>query len=114
MANAQQTRHSRLSPADWQRIFADWKASGLSQQAYCKAKTISLHTFGYWRSKLNVTKKPAPFQSVKVAAPTPATESPPRAPIHLRLPNGITVIIPPAADQVLLKSLLNLLGATSC
>jgi len=114
MESPHQSQHSRLSPIAWQRIFADWKASGMTQPEYCNTKAISLHTFSYWRSRLARTKKPAPFQSVKVTAATPATESPPSAPIHLRLPNGTTVIIPPAADKALLESLLRLLGVILC
>lgn len=39
--------------ACWQEHIHSWEQSGLSQEAYCKAKSLSLSTFGYWRRKIN-------------------------------------------------------------
>ena len=36
----------------WLDRIADWKASALSQQEYCRRNELALATFGYWRRKL--------------------------------------------------------------
>lgn len=33
-------------------LVADWKASGLTQKAFCKLHGISVSTLGYWVSKV--------------------------------------------------------------
>ena len=38
----------------WQRHIAGWKASGLSQRAYCHNNHLAVATFGYWRRKLKL------------------------------------------------------------
>lgn len=38
--------------AFWQKHFADWPQSGLSQKAYCAQHNLKLATFGYWRRRL--------------------------------------------------------------
>ena len=36
----------------WASHIADWRASGLSQAAYCKQHYLSKSTFGHWKRKL--------------------------------------------------------------
>jgi hypothetical protein len=36
----------------WTSHIANWRASGLSQAAYCKQNYLSKSTFGHWKRKL--------------------------------------------------------------
>lgn len=55
----------------WIRQFEGWKASGLSQWAYCERESISFETFRRWRRKLgeqSTALEPLPrFVPVRVA-----------------------------------------------
>jgi len=37
----------------WQEHIKSWRQSGLSQAHYCKARSLALSTFQYWRRKIN-------------------------------------------------------------
>jgi hypothetical protein len=37
----------------WQEHIKAWRQSGLSQAHYCKARSLALSTFHYWRRKIN-------------------------------------------------------------
>jgi hypothetical protein len=36
----------------WQQRIQDWKASGLSQKAWCQREQLPLSSLGYWRRRL--------------------------------------------------------------
>lgn len=59
----------------WKKHFEEWKRSGLSQDAFCQEKALSLHTFKYWRCKL--LSKTTEISSVKIVqiSPQPQTAS---------------------------------------
>lgn len=48
----------------WLDRIADWKASALSQQEYCRRNELALATFGYWRRKLKTEESKAPLLSL--------------------------------------------------
>ena len=56
----------------WQGHIAGWKASGHSQQVYCRNNNLAVATFGYWRRKLKLqvekSEKPR-FYPLAVAGP---------------------------------------------
>lgn len=56
----------------WQGHITGWKASGLSQQVYCRNNHLAVATFGYWRRKLKLqmgrSDKPR-FYPLAVATP---------------------------------------------
>jgi hypothetical protein len=55
----------------WQGHIAGWKASGHSQQVYCRNNNLAVATFGYWRRKLQVEKSDKPrFYPLAVTAPS--------------------------------------------
>ena len=48
-----QARTEQKKQASWQEHIQSWEQSGLSQKAYCRAQSLGLSTFGYWRRKIN-------------------------------------------------------------
>lgn len=39
--------------AEWKHKLDQWQSSGQSMAAWCREQYIPIHTFYYWRSKLN-------------------------------------------------------------
>jgi len=113
MQELNQAESKHLTKADWKGIFDEWKASGMRQQQFCETKGIKLHTFSYWRSQLAGKKKQtSSFQAANVKPSSKAFSV--EQPLNLRLPNGISLTIPPTADKVLLKNLFELLDIKAC
>ena len=52
-----QARTDHQKQTYWQEHIDSWEQSGISQEAYCKAQSLSLSTFGYWRRKTNHCSK---------------------------------------------------------
>ena len=54
----------QLSPErNWTYHISQWESSGLSQKKYCLQNGLNFHTFQYWRTRFNKTKRslnPAP------------------------------------------------------
>ena len=74
----------------WESQIKAWKASGQSQQAFCKANDLNYPSFGYWLRKfrdqgvVSETKRKASSFVPVVAASAPTV-------LTLHLPNGIEV-----------------------
>ena len=53
----------------WQKIIDDYRASGLTQKAFCQNQSIKIHTLHYWLKKLSENPESPtgfiPFQSVE-------------------------------------------------
>ena len=62
--------HQEMEPAEknkfWQAHIEAWKQSGISQSAYCRGKSLSLRSFGYWKKKFCGKKPPMAFVPVAV------------------------------------------------
>jgi hypothetical protein len=43
----------------WQEHFTQWRASGMSQVAYCRQQGLRLAQFGYWKKRLLTAQAPA-------------------------------------------------------
>lgn len=109
--------------ANLSHLPAQWRASGLSQRAFCKQSNISLATFSYWRAKeLRAQRLEAPQASASAShgaassdarppsftevlverSGAPAGVQPPSAhpAIEVTFPDGTRVTIPvPAARR---------------
>lgn len=48
-------RHQRRSREEWQRLIAEQRQSGLSQQAFCRDHGLVLATFCNWKRRLAET-----------------------------------------------------------
>ena len=59
-----------LSPErNWTYHMSQWESSGLSQKKYCFQNGLNFHTFQYWRTRLNKTKRslnPYPDPPLKI------------------------------------------------
>ena len=84
--------YAKIQHDDWQDIFKQFKASGLSQKAFCKAHHIAHTTFKYhyYAKKSDQTQtKPKPvFQAIKVASMSTQPS------FIVRLPNGHQCDVP--------------------
>jgi hypothetical protein len=60
----------RLSAAQWQVVFEDWRLSGLSRTHYCQLQGITLSCFARW------------YQRLSVGQMGPASDSPSSSPSH--------------------------------
>lgn len=84
----------------WTARLAAWKASGLSQSAWCREHGVSLASFGYWRRKLAGPTGSTPSVLPIRRAPDPTVEM-----LEVRLPNGIVLRVPGVDLAALLRSL---------
>ena len=80
----------------WQVQLEDWKASGLSQSAWCKKNGISPKRFWYWKKKLLPTPLQQSTVKVKESSSSfvPVTIVPEPSPaddLSLSLPDGLTI-----------------------
>lgn len=54
------TKSQRLTKQQWQTLVSEQATSGLSREAFCKARNLNKHTFCYWQQKLKSVVLPAP------------------------------------------------------
>ena len=55
---ASSTTTQQLSPErNWTNHMSQWESSGLSQKKYCVQNGLNFHTFQYWRTRFNKTKR---------------------------------------------------------
>ncbi len=111
---------AKLDPVLWDGLLDEWQTSGISQQAFCKHRSISFHTFAYWRSKKRNRKKPA-RQTIQTTSNTFAkaaiTSPPPRQTsdsLRLLCTTGAQLIIPLSMPKPDLEHLLKQLGISAC
>ncbi len=90
----------RRTTSEWEAIFADFAASGLSVSAFCRREQIAKSSFSKRRSRReNKTVAPSPkaarFVELTPAEPSgPATTSTPEAHgprFELELPGGVVL-----------------------
>lgn len=91
----------RQSPEFWRQLVKKWEASGQTQSAVAKAAGVSVHTFQYWRAKLQAAEAGKPVKSsafVEVAvSATPRSEA---THCRIRIGDGVVVelsTLPPPA-----------------
>lgn len=52
--------HVRRSPSEWQQLIDEQARSGLSQTAFCAARTLSTTSFQHWKRQLAAATSPSP------------------------------------------------------
>ena len=97
----------------WKDHSKAWKASGLTQQAYCEQESISYRSFVYQHNRLMSQSKKTPLNFIK-AKPESAIISSHVAGLQLMLPNGIRIGIGAEINPVLLQTVLSVAGAMQC
>lgn len=89
----------------WQHHFTRWKASGLSQRAYCASAGLTFATFDYWRRQTGANVG-QPSNAALTLIPVHVTHQSNYA--TLKSPAGWEINLPyfaPADLAVLLKQL---------
>ena len=110
----QSTRQYRRE-SDWRSLLAQWRRTGISVRAFCRAQDVSEPSFYLWRRKLNLTDRTTPtFIPVDVVcdeAKEAATLG-----IEVVLSNGRCLRVGPGFDPHTLLSVVDLLerGGISC
>lgn len=102
----------------WQQLIADWKTSGQSRAAFCRARQLSVNTFDFWRRELtrrdaataSPTLSPAP-PGKSVLLPITITTA---APLEIQLASGTRITVPPGFDLRHLQAVLQILEGKSC
>jgi len=97
----------------WNDHSKAWKASGITQQAYCEQESISYRSFVYQHNRLMSQSKKAPLNFIE-AKPESAIISSHAAGLQLMLPNGIRIGIGAEINPVLLQTVLSVAGAVQC
>jgi hypothetical protein len=110
----------------WERHLEGWRASGLTQEAYCREQGLSFTTFARWRNRINRQRKvarAAPARLIPVTvktAPVPQTSTPNTITqnnsghIEIRLGNGRAIALGVAFDEDDLARVVRLLEALPC
>jgi len=62
------TEASQLKRERWQQRLTAWKASAMTQAAYCRERSLSRHEFVYWKRRLlpNGSKSTPKFVAIPV------------------------------------------------
>lgn len=97
----------------WKDHSEAWKASGITQQAYCEQEGISYRSFVYQHNRLMSQSKKTPLSFIE-AKPESAVISNQTAGLQLMLPNGIRIGIGAEINPVLLQTVLSVAGAIQC
>lgn len=102
----------------WQRLLAQWSASGLSQAEFCRRRGIQAVTFSWWKRKLSKVLSPAFVEvdpdsgGVRASSPVAGVGDPGVQMYEVLLGNGRLIRVPPSFDDVALARLLAAVEAT--
>lgn len=97
----------------WKKHSEAWKASGITQQAYCEQEGISYRSFVYQHNRLMGQTKKAPLNFIEAKLES-AVMSHPVSGLELMLPNGIRISIGVEVNPVVLQTVLSVAGAVRC
>lgn len=98
----------------WKKHSAAWKASELTQQAYCDQEGISYQSFVYQHNRLSSAQSKKPPVNFIKANPELTTACNQAVGLQLLLPNGIRIGIGSEVNAALLQTVLNVAGAIQC
>lgn len=102
----------------WTRRIAACERSGKSRRAWCEAHGVNVHTFDYWRYRLQTQSKPVGARRARAKALVPivvqrstaGAGSAAAASIEVVLRDGITLRAPATTDARWLATLARELG----
>ena len=105
-----QSESPTVTENDWVNMVKQWKASGMSQFAYCEANNINYNQFVYQSSKISArAKSNSKLLPVKVTQPDHVTAV--QNNFVLYYPNGLKLQIPINAHADAIKALLKCIGS---
>lgn len=108
--------------AYWSKLVSQWKASNLSQRAFCDQHDITYTSFLWWRKRLKDQRELAATNLVPVilkASTKPDTEPlPPTSPplperINVYLSGGVRIELPLTVSPKLLQTIIRGIGGTN-
>ena len=97
----------------WREHSDAWKASELTQVAYCAQQGISYQSFTYQHKRMAMKSQQSRIGFVEAKPETIALNNQ-TAGLQLMLPNGIRIGITNEVNPVLLKTVLTIAGGMSC
>ena len=97
----------------WKDHSAEWKASGLTQQAYCEQAGISYQSFVYQHNRLSGKSKKSVINFLEAKAELPCLSSQVSG-LQVLLPNGIRIGINGEVSAGLLQTVLITAGSIKC
>ena len=95
---------ARQRQSDWKQVVAAYRASGLTQAAYCQQSGVQVTRLRSW------LYRPEPPESAQPAF-LPVTVREPFGPVELRFPSGIVVRFSVGADVEYVAALARSLAA---
>ena len=97
----------------WRRWIDQWRASGLSVQAFCARHDLAPARFYHWRRVLErrAAEQPAPFEPVQVVADAVPAQA---SALEVDQTDGRAVRIAPGFDAATLRRLLAVLEGRPC
>ena len=95
---------SRRSPEEAERLVGEYKRSGMTRVAFCRAQGITPYTLDYYRQKHGSREQrgTARLLPVELVNPSPTKDSC----LRVELANGRRVAVTEGFDAMLLKRLL--------
>ena len=98
---------------DWASVIKQWKTSGMSQTAYCKANDINYNQFVYQSSKLSAhAKTSSKLLPIKITHPEQVVTAQNNFILHY--PGGLKLQIPVNSHPEAIKTLINCLDKQRC
>ena len=95
----------------WVARVAEWRASGLSQSAFCRGRDYSSNSLSTWSLRLKKMVAERPVSLARVVTPTrPAVDRPSGTGLVIQV-DRIQVVVEPATDRTLLREVLAALRA---
>ena len=97
----------------WRQWIAEWRASGLSVQAFCARHDLAPARFYHWRRVLErrAAEEPAAFVPVRVVADAVPAQA---SALEVVLTDGRVVRVAPGFDAATLRQLLAVLEGRPC
>jgi hypothetical protein len=106
-------RSKTQAEGSWKAHSEAWKASGITQRAYCEQEGISYRSFIHHHHRLTSQSKKIPLNFIEAKA-EPAVISSHSTGLQLMLPNGIRISIGSEINPELLQTVLDVAGTIQC
>jgi len=84
------------------RLVGQWDREKESRHSFCQRHNITIHSFGYWRTKYLKQQKPSGSFTQLPAATTQTNQ------LEIHFPNGIRVLVPSGSDMAMVAHLISL------
>jgi hypothetical protein len=88
--------------SSWENHIEQWKASGLSQAAYCRKHRLKAHRFYYWRRRLSASQDGVSFLPVALSSSLAQNHTT----IRIHTPNGFIIEIEDANGSLRIEPLI--------